>query len=89
MLLDPKLWPLPVQTQKAQVFIDLSALKPLQKRNAWNYLRENSPELAALLKDMSEDPLVDEIKKKFGASICIPGDSVPQLLLKEGVTENA
>lgn len=90
MLLDPKLWPLPIQTQKARDFIDLGSLKPNQKRNAWLYLKQNSPALATLLKDMSEDPLIDEIKRTFGASITIPADSLPAaVLLKEGVSENA
>lgn len=89
MLLDPKLWPLPVQTKRSEDFIDLGSLKPNQKRNTWLYLKKNSPGLASLLKDMSEDPIIDEIKQTFGASICIPADSVPQLLIDQGVTENA
>lgn len=89
MLLDPKLWPLPMETKKAEDFIDLGSLKPNQKRNTWLYLKENSPRLASLLKDMSEDPIIDEIKQTFGASICISADSVPQLLINQGVTENA
>lgn len=56
--------------------LNLSTLSPADKRQVWEYLKRNHPELAALLKQ----PELQALISTFGATIQLPADVVREAL---------
>lgn len=64
-------WPLPVEFKSKTEFVCLSDLDKLEKRKAWDFIKNEKPQLAELINEISSVPALQDLIHMTGAKLCV------------------